>query len=346
MSEKEKDQSDRFRAIVTPPSSLLPPPSSLLLLPPPSSLLPPPSSLLTPHSSLLPRLYVLPSRPTCTGVSEAAATRRPSYLPLSSTPNRPTCSSWPATSAWTLPSMPAWTSSPACPAAKPWSRAITTSGFRKKTSAAIPCGCTAKTCRGDCEAHGFHYLDAGPLLLPEAGLGLVGSMNWYDYSWALTALRQNYPMEEGRLRSKRFTRGRHNDGNFVRWPRDDVSFTAEVVGTLERHLLLTLAEVGQALVVTHHPAFYGLNFPRSAPPSSLDGLLWDAFSGNQALERLLQTHAGRVPFVFSAHTHRARENTLGAIRGYNIGGDYHFKRLLCLTWPEGTVEAHTFGDAN
>ena len=28
--------------------------------------------------------------------------------------------------------------------------------------------------------HGFHYLDAGPLLLPEADLALVGSMNWYD----------------------------------------------------------------------------------------------------------------------------------------------------------------------
>src|SRR5262245_5604807 len=33
--------------------------------------------------------------------------------------------------------------------------------------------------------HGFHYLDQGPLLLEEADIALVGSMNWYDYSWSL-----------------------------------------------------------------------------------------------------------------------------------------------------------------
>jgi len=47
--------------------------------------------------------------------------------------------------------------------------------------------------------------------------------------------------------------------------------------------------------------------------------------------------------VFSGHTHRARTSTLGKIRGYNIGGDYHFKRLLLVDWPAGTVTAHVFG---
>src|SRR4051812_1716011 len=32
---------------------------------------------------------------------------------------------------------------------------------------------------------GFHYLDHGPLLFPEFGLAIAGSMNWYDYSWAV-----------------------------------------------------------------------------------------------------------------------------------------------------------------
>src|SRR5450755_1333930 len=36
---------------------------------------------------------------------------------------------------------------------------------------------------------GFHFLDSAPLLLPEADLALVGSINWYDYSWALAPLR-------------------------------------------------------------------------------------------------------------------------------------------------------------
>ena len=33
------------------------------------------------------------------------------------------------------------------------------------------------------------------------------------------------------------------------------------------------------------------------------------------------------------------------MRGYNVGGDYHFKRLLRLSWPAGTVTATEFGEA-
>jgi len=195
-----------------------------------------------------------------------------------------------------------------------------------------------------CAAAGFHYLDRGPLVLPQASLALVGSINWYDYSWSLEALQRQFPDWEERLRRKRFTRGRHNDANFVRWPFDDVRFTAEVTAILRDHLQQARVQAGQVIVVTHHPPFYGLSFPRSEPPTSLDGLLWDAFSGNRIVEALLAKHATAIRFAFCGHTHRARENNLADIRGYNIGGDYHFKRLLCLDWPGGTVEAHVFGD--
>jgi len=197
-----------------------------------------------------------------------------------------------------------------------------------------------------CAAHGFHYLDAGPLLLPEASLALVGSINWYDYSWSLDRLRAQLPAWEVYLREMRFTRGgRHNDRRFVRWPLDDVRFTAEVVAALERHLSEALAQAERALVVTHHPPFFGLNYPAASDePPSTDRLLWEAFSGNRALEEVLGRFAERVPFIFCGHTHRARENALGPSRGYNVGGDYHFKRLLLLDWPAGTVEAHVFGE--
>jgi hypothetical protein len=61
------------------------------------------------------------------------------------------------------------------------------------------------------------------------------------------------------------------------------------------------------------------------------------------MENVLARRADRIAFAFCGHTHRQRENTLGAIRGYNIGGDYHYKRLLRLDWPAGTVAAHQFG---
>jgi predicted phosphohydrolase len=192
--------------------------------------------------------------------------------------------------------------------------------------------------------HGFHYLDQGPLVLPEAGLALVGGINWYDYSWSLEAIRRDYPGEEARLATKMFTRGRHNDVVFVRWPLDDVRFTAQVVAALEQQLQQALEQVERVIVVTHHPPLRGISFPQT-PPYSLDALLWQAFGGNQAMEDLLTRHAQRIAFAFCGHTHRERECIWHGIRGYNIGGDYHYKRLLWLSWPAGTITAHQVGDA-
>lgn len=197
-----------------------------------------------------------------------------------------------------------------------------------------------------CAEHGFHYLDGGSLLLPGADVALVGSINWYDYSWSIELLRHHLPDWQDRLRSKSFSRGRHNDARFVRWPLDDVRFTDLVVGTLETHLRQALVQVGKVVLVTHHPPFYGLSFPRPAVPATIDSLLWDAFTGNRTVEALLTQYAERIPYAFCGHTHRARANTLGPIRGFNIGGDYHFKRLLLLDWPAGDVEARVFGDPN
>jgi predicted phosphohydrolase len=194
--------------------------------------------------------------------------------------------------------------------------------------------------------YGFHYLDRTPLILPESDFALVGSINWYNYSWALARLQREVPDWEERLRHKRFSRGRHNDARFIRWPLDDTHFTQKVVANLEHHLQEALGQVAHAAIVTHHPAYYGLSFPRLLPPDTLDGLLWDALAGNTALEAVLLRHADRVPFVFSGHTHRARETQLRNIRGFNIGGDYHFKRLLEFAWPAGEVQAHVFGDPN
>jgi 3',5'-cyclic AMP phosphodiesterase CpdA len=195
-------------------------------------------------------------------------------------------------------------------------------------------------------AHDFHYLDQGPLLFPKVDLAVVGSVNWYDYSWSLQRLQEEVPNWQWHLENKAFTRGRHNDGRFVRWPLDDVRFTREVVATMERHLHEALEQLGTALVLTHHPAFYGIGFPHESRPMGLDPLLWDALSGNAAMEALLRRYGERIAFIFSGHTHRATEAQLGPARGYNLGGDYHFKRMLIVDWPAGTVQTHIFGDPN
>jgi predicted phosphohydrolase len=196
-----------------------------------------------------------------------------------------------------------------------------------------------------CRRNGFHYLDQGPLVLPEVGLALVGSINWYDYTWSQEEIRQAYPGEEGRLTTKLFTRGRHNDTVFVRWPLDDARFTARAVAMLEQHLLQALEQIERVIIVAHHPPLRCISFPEKAPPLTLDDLLWEAFGGNRAMEDLLTRHAERIAFAFCGHTHREREGTWHGIRAYNIGGDYHYKRLLWLDWPAGTITAHQFGDA-
>jgi len=195
-----------------------------------------------------------------------------------------------------------------------------------------------------CRQHNFHYLDRGPLVLPKAGMALVGSINWYDYSWSREALERDYPDELERLSSKHFTCGRHNDVNFVRWPLDDVRFTARVVDALAQHLRQALTQVERVIVVAHHPPLRCISFPEKQPPLTIDDLLWEAFGGNRAMEELLARHAERIAFAFCGHTHRARECTWHGIRGYNVGGDYHFKRLLWLNWPSGNIAEHQFGD--
>lgn len=189
-----------------------------------------------------------------------------------------------------------------------------------------------------CRDHGFHYLDDGPLTVPAAGLAVVGTMNWYDYSWGVDALPDLADDWEERLRTKRFLRGRHNDANFVRWPLDDAGFTRECVATFGRHLAAT---TGPVLAVTHHPPFRQLNWPREGP-RTLDGTLWECYSGNVAMESLLAENAGRVSRVFCGHTHYARDGDHAGIKGFNVGGDYHFKRLLTLDGPTGDVTATEF----
>jgi predicted phosphohydrolase len=197
-----------------------------------------------------------------------------------------------------------------------------------------------------CDTFGYHYLDAGPLILADANLAIAGSINWYDYSWSLERMKAEVPKWQWHLENKAFTRGRHNDGRFIRWDLDDLRFTERVVAKCETDLTQALARVEHAIVMTHHPALHGLSFPRPTPAQGLDELLWEALSGNRAMEMLLEKHAERIPFILSGHTHRAAETTLGTSRGINIGGDYHFKRLLVIDWPTGTVETFVFGDPN
>jgi 3',5'-cyclic AMP phosphodiesterase CpdA len=194
-------------------------------------------------------------------------------------------------------------------------------------------------------AHGFHYLDAGALVLTKFDLAVVGSINWYDYSWAIDDVRRLFPADEWRLAAKRFSRGQHNDANFVRWDLDDATFTARAAAALEVHLEAALSQAASAVLVAHHPPVRELSFPEPDGVPDFDRLLWVALMGNRSMEELLNRRAGRLPLTFCGHTHRAREAAVAGGRGFNVGGDYHFKRLIWFESPTAPAVIHQFGDA-
>src|ERR1019366_5434322 len=53
-----------------------------------------------------------------------------------------------------------------------------------------------------CKLHEYHYLDRAPLILTEANLAIVGSINWYDYSWSLDRLKAEVPNWQWHLEHK------------------------------------------------------------------------------------------------------------------------------------------------
>jgi predicted phosphohydrolase len=192
-----------------------------------------------------------------------------------------------------------------------------------------------------CAERGFHYLDHGPLVLPDYDLAIVGGMNWYDYSWAVDELREKHAGEEWRFQKKVFSRGKHNDVNYVRWKYTDESFTQETLARLITDFDEALSKVSSLIVVAHHPPIQALNYP-SEPPRDLDTILWRGFSGNSGWEQAIQERADRIRYLFCGHTHFAVDTEWMGIRAHNIGGDYHFKRLLTLDWPNGELTAKEF----
>lgn len=188
-----------------------------------------------------------------------------------------------------------------------------------------------------CEERGVHYLDQAPLLLTP-DLAVVGSMNWYDYSYADPAVKKLYPQAQSYYRRKLFPNGLHNDGRFVRLGVSDYRWTTELVRRLATQLRELPESVGDVILVAHHPPLRPLFYPEE--PRGVMGQFWLAYTGNRRMERLVKSDA-RIRFAVCGHVHAASEWRGDRLHGVNIGGDYHFKRLLLLdttTWRTRSVE--------
>ncbi|MHC5080571.1 MAG: metallophosphoesterase [Planctomycetota bacterium] len=184
-------------------------------------------------------------------------------------------------------------------------------------------------------AGGFKYLDDGPWIAPDRSLAVVGSVNWYDYSFAPPAILKKYPNAQEIFERKLFTKSRHNDGRFIKFGMSDEEFTGLIVKRVEEHLQEASQRAEAICLVTHHPAIPELFRPLPPEPED-DDLIWGAYMGNVRMRDLVM-NTPKVRYVFSGHTHIPHRARAGRIEAVNVGSDYQRKMLALLHHPSGQI---------
>ena len=193
---------------------------------------------------------------------------------------------------------------------------------------------------------GFELLDHRPVAID--GLGLVGSVGWYDYSFREQSLAiplafyraklapgaAAYSGEHAHLveaNRRRLTARqlaiatRWMDGVHVRLGMDDEAFLNRLVAKLRRHLWGLSEQVERIVAVTHHLPFEQL-VPRGRPDRFAFAA---AFMGSERLGQEL-ARCPKVTDVYCGHSHWPRRMQIGRLRVVNVGSTYRDKRLEVL----------------
>jgi Icc-related predicted phosphoesterase len=193
-------------------------------------------------------------------------------------------------------------------------------------------------------ALGWRWLEADPFTADN--IGIVGSVGWYDYSFAQASLqiplrfyRQKVSPGAARYLSDyahllktdddltpqaEKVVARWNDGRFVKLHRSDEQFLGELTARLNRQLH-AMENLSTVVAATHH-----LPFRELLPPSH--SAQWDftkAYLGSDAIGGTLLRHKN-VRHAFCGHSHFAAETTIGHVHAVNVGSGYRAKKFLTL----------------
>jgi len=165
----------------------------------------------------------------------------------------------------------------------------------------------------------FHCLDGSPVV--HDGVGFVGSLGWYDYSFADPDLE----VPEGAYAAKMWREIGFvwNDGHYARWRCED----GEVVERMCRQLeadLAALEGTDRIVAAVHHLPFEELLFRKANDPGWTFG---NAFMGSGRLGEVLKADP-RVGTVLCGHSHTAADLRIGPLRCINVGSTYLRKRLV------------------
>lgn len=159
-----------------------------------------------------------------------------------------------------------------------------------------------------CARFGFDDLTREPVV--SGGVGFVGSLGWYDYSFADPRLG---------LGQDDYWRGRWED--HIWWDKEMTLWTSrsdrstrirdpevcdELVAALDRHLREVERRAGRIVAVVHTLAFEE-TLPRSDPPYYLD-----AFTGSRKLGETLAAHS-KVEHLINGHKHQSGDWKLRGI---------------------------------
>jgi len=193
---------------------------------------------------------------------------------------------------------------------------------------------------------GWHLLDTGPVVL--GGVGLVGSIGWYDYSFRDPSLGIPEAFYRAKLSpgAARYLglrpdllaahrdalgdrqlslRSRWMDGVRVDLGMSDEAFLTRVDAQLARHLAAAAGRADRVVAFVHH-----LPFGELLPPDRPDKFRFaGAFLGAQRLGETLRA-CPKLTHVYCGHSHWPMRLHVGPIEVVNVGSTYSRKRFEVL----------------
>jgi len=192
-------------------------------------------------------------------------------------------------------------------------------------------------------AAGFELLGGRPVVL--GGVGLVGSVGWYDYSFREESLGIPEPFYRAKVapgtaghypagrrlleeHGANLTAAQRNiycrwmDGEHAKLPMADEEFVALLAERLARQLAELSRRVERIVAFVHHVPFREL-LPTGRPPQYAFAA---AYMGARRLGEVLRVCA-KVRDVYCGHSHWPAAATIGPIRAVNVGSTYVRKRL-------------------
>ena len=196
-------------------------------------------------------------------------------------------------------------------------------------------------------ALGWQWLETDPFVAAGGDLAVVGTLGWYDYSFAQANLEipprfYAHKVSPGAAAylgggfahlvdhaddvSPRAAQivARWNDGRYVKLGRSDTDFLAELTARLDGQLA-ALAHVKQVIAVTHHLPFAEL----LPPPRTAQWDFAKAYLGAAVLGRTLLRHAN-VRHAFCGHSHFPAEAVVAHVKAVNVGSGYRWKTFKTL----------------